>query len=181
MANNNPKNYLQPGSLIRREDVERALRAEVQKEPLVTSIMEVSRWLILGYLPRYARPEGLPSDPQAHLLQWDTLNNEDLARLKVFLDTRFRLLGKVLPDLKAVEVTDTTPQQTLTDLELAARVAALVSRNQSPMLRMGGNPLSARVGAVVDAVLVDPDTNEEPIPPPAPRPQRGAQEIPDWL
>jgi hypothetical protein len=178
MANNNPKSYLRAGSLIRKEDVERALRAEVQKEPLVTSILEISRWLILGYMPRYARPEGLPSDPRAHLLQWEAVNNEDLARLKVVLDTRFRLLGKVLPDLKAVEVTDTTPQQTLTDLELAARVAALVSRNQSPVMRMGGTFPSNRMSQVVDAVLVEPE--EAPIPPPDalsdPYP-----DIPDWL
>lgn len=51
-----------------------------------------------------------------------------LTRMRMQLDAQFRLLDKVLPQLKAVDYTDSTPTQQLDDRQLAERLRGMIGR-----------------------------------------------------
>jgi hypothetical protein len=121
-------------AFLTRLETDNRLRESVNGSGLIRDIRNVVEWLTLGYLPQYAKPVGLPSDPdkEVNLLGWVPIVPKDIPRLKVALDANLKLLNKVLPDLRSMDFMDNTPQaEVMSDLELAAKVAALVSMRPS--------------------------------------------------
>jgi hypothetical protein len=111
----------------------RALRGPV----LWFQVEEILVWLTIGYMPAFAQPhKGFSgskcvNDPTA-LPQpsgWVEIDKEGLALLKLKLDTLFRLMNKVLPDLKAMEFQDITASTSVTrdPVTLARQVRGMLA------------------------------------------------------
>jgi hypothetical protein len=91
---------------------QRALRAPI----LWFQVEEILVWLTLGYMPEFARPptgfsgSKCVSQPEAMPapIGWVEIDKERLSLLQTRLNTVFKLMNKVLPDLKAMEFTDVT-------------------------------------------------------------------------
>jgi hypothetical protein len=134
MASNVTKIYPSaPVSYQSRQEVENLLRGEIHGQRPLIAIQNTIQWLMLGHIPNWASPRGLPHDPEATLLGWQPLENKDIPRLKLALESNLKLLNKVLPDLRSLDFSDQTPTPQLSDLELAARVAAIVGhKNANP-------------------------------------------------
>ena len=117
-----------------RKNPEKLTRDHIDGVGLYSHIREILFWLLLGYCPEYPRPppnsfsKELSQQPLPQEVVWRELTREDFVRLKLVLDAEMKLLNKVLPELKAVEVHDLTDQKKPLDtLETARRVHAFVS------------------------------------------------------
>jgi hypothetical protein len=125
----------------------RALRGPV----LWFQVEEILVWLTIGYMPAFTQPhKGFSgskcvNDPTAfpEPSGWVEIDKEGLAILKLKLDTLFRLMNKVLPDLKAMEFTDITESTSATrdPVTLARQVRGMLALDEAS--RVG--PGSARV------------------------------------
>jgi hypothetical protein len=90
----------------------RALKAET----LWFQVQEILVWLTLGYMPTFARPtqgfsgSKIVKDPAAMPtpVGWVEIDDVGLKRLNLLLNSLFKQMAKVLPDLKAVELNDIT-------------------------------------------------------------------------
>ena len=121
---------------------------------IIQSIGEVLTQLALGYVPVYANP--MESDPRHDPTKdpekrvnpsaiangrqqmppptvYRPFEKDDLARLQLILNSQFRLLSKVLPDLKAMELNDITARTdaALTPVDLARQVRGLLAVEQA--------------------------------------------------
>ena len=112
----------------------RLTRAAIDGIGLYSTIREILFWLLIGYCPEYPKPppnsfsKPLSKGPLPQEVSWRELTREDYVRLKVVLDTQMRLLNKIMPELKAVEVRDVSDESKPFDtLETARRVNAFVT------------------------------------------------------
>lgn len=87
------------------------------KAPLLWfQVEEILVWLTLGHMPAFAQPSRnfsgskCVNDPSAmpQPTGWVPIEKEELALLQLRLNTIFKLMNKVLPDLKAMELTEAT-------------------------------------------------------------------------
>lgn len=125
----------------------RALRGPV----LWFQVEEILVWLTIGYMPAFTPPhKGFSgskcvNDPTALPAPsgWVEIDKEGLALLKLKLDTLFRLMNKVLPDLKAMEFTDITAGTSATrdPVTLARQVRGMLAIEDASKVQ----PPSARV------------------------------------
>ena len=121
---------------------------------IIQNIGEILTQLALGYVPVYANP--MESDPRHNSKAppekrvnplaiatgrqqmpsatiYRPIEKDDLARLQLILNSYFRLLSKVLPDLKAMELNDITARTdaALTPVDLARQVRGLLAVEQA--------------------------------------------------
>ena len=110
-----------------------ALRAQLDGSLLLAKILELAAFIEQGWMPEYSKPLGNPHDPgfqdQFKVVDWQILGPSGVARLKVTMDFYMRLLAKVMPDLKSVEVNDARSSQdaTLSPTERATKLFAALS------------------------------------------------------
>jgi hypothetical protein len=106
-------------------------RTRLNGERIFETVSEVLTWLLIGYRPRYDVPRGnltslqVLAQGRTDLISWDPITPDDVKSLTVVLNTHLKLLSKVLPDLKAVELNDVTEARRYTTQELAQRLASL--------------------------------------------------------
>ena len=98
--------------------VKKLLREAIQGEQVLLSIGDILDRLMQGQEPS---PDGGPPLP---------LDSERIAALKGAMDGHFKLLNKVLPDLRSVELTGADgealiPKAEVSNIELAARLLYL--------------------------------------------------------
>ena len=92
---------------------------------LIDGILDLLTQLALGYAPVYENPTdaqergkpkvntlaiGLGKQPMPPVILYRPIGKLDLDRISLQLNTQFRLLSKVLPDLKAIELNDALSQ-----------------------------------------------------------------------
>ena len=125
----------------------RALKAET----LWFQAQEILVWLSLGYMPEFARPtqgfsgSKIVKDPAAMPapVGWVEIDDVHLRRLQATLNTIFKLMAKVLPDLKAIELNDITEATSATrdPVALARQVRGMLALDQASRVA----PTSTRV------------------------------------
>ena len=108
-------------------------RSDLDGQRIHMQIQEILSILLLGYAPVYSPPSPGTMKHQVRdeilsrpVTEWLPLTRVDIARYNTALNTLMKLLTKVLPDLKAVELTDTTSQRLLEDMDLAQRITSVV-------------------------------------------------------
>jgi len=124
------------------------IRGQINALALLSNVSELMSWLVLGYRPVYRKPEtyqtpipyvhasgpGQPNTlmpqsavhPRAEIIEWIEMDSATLSCYRAVIDAHLKLLSKVLPDLKAVEVTEDREERKLSDLELANRLASIL-------------------------------------------------------
>ena len=114
-----------------------ATRSHLDGSQILQSVQEILQWLLLGYRPVYAQPAPTATAKEVtRLLQstpvhWVALEDADLKRFNAVLTTQLKLLAKVLPDLRSIELNDISERKHLTDIELAQRVHSVLSASSS--------------------------------------------------
>ena len=111
------------------------LRSMLDGSALIEKVLTLTAYLEQGWMPEYDYPRDIPvTEVRPHhfkIKDWIVLNNAQLQRLRNTLDVYLRLLSKVLPDLKALDLHDTTMRgqlaESLSSTEKANRVAAILS------------------------------------------------------
>ncbi len=115
-----------------------ATRVMIHGPHVVQMIEAITGWLMIGYQPVWMRPDpntyqhskALPTAHQMALnypvLSWEPITKDDIPRLTLLIKTNMALLDKVLPSLKAVEVTETAEREALPPEEMANRVRSIV-------------------------------------------------------
>lgn len=102
-------------------------RSLLDGDAIFRSIARVTEWLLFGWKPVYPPPSRSqsPDLSPGHLeapMHWEEVTSEDIKRLQLVLNTQLKLLSKVLPDLKAIEISDlTTNPDAPTDLAALER------------------------------------------------------------
>ena len=102
---------------------------------LIDSILDLLTQLAIGYAPVYENPTdvqerggdkvntlaiGLGKQPLPPVILYRPIGKHDLAVIQTRLNALFRLLAKSLPDLKAVELSDTLSEADPTRLPVDA-------------------------------------------------------------
>ena len=109
-------------------------RETLAQMDLVGHLQRTIAILTSGFKPIYLQPrknttaKQLSDDLSSTIpIEWEPLSREDISRFNLLLRTLTSALTKVLPDLKAVEINDTSEsKKTLSDLELAQRIAGVL-------------------------------------------------------
>lgn len=114
-----------------------ATRDRLDGASILDSVTEILQWLLLGYRPVYEQPQPTANAKAVTRLlsstpvHWVPLEDQDLKRYNTILNTQLKLLAKVLPDLRSIEVNDISERKTLSDLELAQRVHSVLSASSA--------------------------------------------------
>ena len=107
-------------------------------------IGELNNTLVIlksGFVPEYIRPSSrtrlkdLASGKETlHHNNWREITRMDLNRYALQVKSIVSILGKVLPDLKALELNDVSENAgpKLTDAELAQRLTSILASTQPP-------------------------------------------------
>lgn len=113
-------------------------------------VQEMLTWLMLGYMPAFAAPpphlssqgltKGHPDHPMPQQAGWQEIDKEKLQIIKVRLDACFKMMSKVLPDLKAMELTETleTARPEVDPALLASRLRGIMALEQASEAPHGG-------------------------------------------
>ena len=115
-------------------------RASLDGAGIFRNIQEVLFWLCIGYRPRYPVPSPDTPSNKAYkeapgpIRRWEALTAEDTKQITVILNTQLKLLSKVLPDLKAVELSDSSDVSRFSDMELAQRLESFKKINRAVSL-----------------------------------------------
>ena len=121
---------------MKKTPAKRLTRNHVDGLEILQNIRELLLHLQTGYKPVYKEPT--PGTPSKVLLQqgpsqapvWDPVDDNDVKRYTLLINTQLKLLNKVLPELKAVDFVDQTPTHNLSDVELAQKLAALLNQEE---------------------------------------------------
>lgn len=113
-------------------------RSKIDGDALLEEIYRLTSYLVRGWAPEYPQPNipelrAANAPPEAYRpINYVPIDKELLARLKGAIDCQLKLLNKVLPDLKAVDLTAVVGSQDLTldDRELAQRAGFLLELNK---------------------------------------------------
>lgn len=113
------------------------LRNQIDGTYLIRQVFDLLAQIEQGWAAVYERPAQLtpeaPPNPQAprRIVDWVLLTPQRLNQLSRALDVRLKLLNKMVPDLRSMDLTTTTSDApTLTTTDRANRVAAIL--RQSP-------------------------------------------------
>jgi hypothetical protein len=133
----------------------RKTKATLDPNEVLSSVRELIHWLTLGATPVYPAPsagttsrralqQGLPPP-----VQWEPLTPDRTKELQALIQIQMKLLNKVLPDLKAIDFTDSTDYESiLSQEELAQRVRSLmVGGSFGDALGGGDSSSSSPLGA----------------------------------
>jgi len=110
------------------------LRDRIDGEALLAEVLKLVSQIVTGWVPTYpqpdinairANPDALPEDYRP--VQYVPINKEHLARLQSALAVQMKILNKVLPDLKALDLTAVVSDQhrVLDERDLAQRLSFL--------------------------------------------------------
>jgi hypothetical protein len=128
----------------------RKTKATLDPNEVLSSVRELIHWLTLGATPVYPAPsagttsrralqQGLPPP-----VQWEPLTPDRTKELQALIQIQMKLLNKVLPDLKAIDFTDSTDYESiLSQEELAQRVRSLMVGGSFGGDPLGGGDLSS--------------------------------------
>lgn len=102
----------QPTTMARRntrKNDPNILREHLDGGQILEKVFEIVGWLHSGWIPEYSKPLGpvtslKPEDFQ--VVDWILLRPADVSRLRSALDFYLKLLAKIMPDLKSIEVND---------------------------------------------------------------------------
>ena len=117
---------------------------------LIDGILDLLTQLAIGYAPVYENPTdvqerggqkvntlaiGLGKQPMPPVILYRPIGKLDLERISLQLNTQFRLLSKVLPDMKAIELSDITERTDAmtSPIDLARQVRGLLAVEQARM------------------------------------------------
>ncbi len=116
---------------VRKKDRAAQIRELIQGEYLVSMINHIMLCLMVGLRPNYARRpmqgESLQDYTQGTSYDWTEMTKDDVERYHKLLTNQFKLLAKVLPDLKAMEINDVTERRQLSDIELGTRILGVLN------------------------------------------------------
>ena len=107
-------------------------KALVDGNAILENIQDLLHCLQLGYVPEYAvPPDGVgmrmsSRGPRPVAVSWRPMNEFDVKRYQTILSTQLRLLGKAVPDLKAIEVTSKSDGRLLDFDVLAQRISGVL-------------------------------------------------------
>lgn len=107
-------------------------REQLANLPLVDELAKLLTCLTTGFVPVYSQPardtsvSDLLANPPA-TIEWRPMEQADVSRLSLLLKTNESMLRKLLPDLKAIEVTDASDRQPLSDTDLAQRINGILA------------------------------------------------------
>jgi len=85
------------------------LRDMLDGSEIIRQWSNANQWLIFGHMPVFQHPVGPISEATKAdypIREWRPINREDIQRLRAIIDSCNRLLNKLLPELKAVDLTD---------------------------------------------------------------------------
>ena len=141
-------------------------RKLINPELLIGELHNTLAILKSGFVPEYIRPSSrtrlkdLASGKETlHHTNWREISRMDLNRYSLQIKSIVSILGKVLPDLKALELNDVSENAgpKLTDAELAQRLTSILASTKAP---------------------TNQSPNQQPNQPPPPTPE---EEPPVWL
>ena len=110
------------------------LRTHLDGQALLEEIQSLVRQLLIGWAPVYPQPdiEAIRANPNAkpedyRPVEYVPIDKEHLTRIQSALAIQLKLLNKVLPDLKALDLTAVVSEQshTLDERDLAQRLSFL--------------------------------------------------------
>ena len=109
------------------------LRERINGPHLLSKILSLAETLERGWVPEYDFPRNRPvaelTPEDFHVVDWVELRPPQLQRLKASLDVYMRLLNKVLPDLKSIDMVDSSQTgRTLSQVEMANRLYAAIRK-----------------------------------------------------
>jgi hypothetical protein len=110
------------------------LRDRIDGEALLAEITKLVGQIVSGWVPVYPQPDidAIRANPNAtpadyRPVEYAPVDKEQLARLQSALAVHMKLLNKVLPDLKALDLTAVVSEQhqALDERDLAQRLSFL--------------------------------------------------------
>lgn len=116
-------------------------RKLINPELLIGELHNTLAILKSGFVPEYLRPSSrtrlkdLASGKETlHHTNWREITRMDLNRYSLQIKSIVSILGKVLPDLKALELNDVSENAgpKLTDVELAQRLTSILASTPVP-------------------------------------------------
>lgn len=116
--------------------LQRKYREDIGRMSLVHHVHRLLWYLTIGFKPVYEVPEAHmaaympdPEEDMRHrtVVRWEPLTRDDISRMTLQLKVCQTMLGKVLPDLKSVEIVDESEERkVLDDKELSRRIAGVL-------------------------------------------------------
>ena len=109
-----------------------ARQISVDGQAILERISEIMHCIQIGHVPVYDVPApgvGLrkaATGPRPVVVSWKPMEPGDLARYQALLNQLSKQLNKAIPDLKAIEVTNTGPKQVIDHEKLAQRIAGVL-------------------------------------------------------
>lgn len=113
-------------------------RQNLDGEQIFGNIQELLYCFLTGNVPEYPEPAmdtpllEAAKAPFQQPIGWVKMSKDDQTRLKTVLDVQLKLLGKVLPDLKAIDFADVTDKERLSVSEMAQRLAGMNAVMNTP-------------------------------------------------
>jgi hypothetical protein len=113
-------------------DIIPSQKALVDGNAILENIQDLLHCLQLGYVPEYdVPPQGVgvraaSKGPRPVAVSWRPMNEFDIKRYQTILSTQLKLLGKAVPDLKAIEVTSKSDGRLLDFDVLSQRIAGVL-------------------------------------------------------
>lgn len=158
---------------IKQYNTPAALRQYLDGPALLRMYMQVTTHLLIGFKPVYDQPTGKASSLRDHdyfVVGWEPLTQVDIKRFEKVLSAIHRMINKLLPELKAVDVVDSRREDSMTATEKANRMVAALRQTEN------GDRILAALQPADDLLLppMVPGLPASLVPasprPPAPRP-----------
>lgn len=126
-----------------------SLREHINGEALLAEITKLVGQIVAGWVPVYPQPdiEAIRANPNAtpedyRPVEYVPIDKEHLARIQSALAVHMKLLNKVLPDLKALDLTAVVSEQhqVLDERDLAQRLSFLRALSDLPDINTKTTP-----------------------------------------
>ena len=144
------------------------LRSMLDGPGILEAWSRVNMQLETEHKPVYDYPTNIPvadlKDADFRIVGWEPLSRQDIARLSKQVDSYNRLLNKLLPELKSMDVQDSRydPREATSNTSRATRLYRLLQSSEQ-----GRSLLQALQGQTANTTPPDPS-----LPDPAPRTHR---------
>lgn len=133
-----------------------AARRLINADALVQSIQENILCLTMNSKPVYTLPSAVVAPGQVTEFAntvpgvvWQEMTEEDVRRYNIILSQQFKLLSKVLPDLKAIEVDDQRDVERLDVATLAQRLKGLEAMREQAQKDIAPKTLKPVTGEII--------------------------------
>ena len=102
------------------------LRSQLDGSAILKRWMQITYWLYIGHKPVFECPVGAMENIRTEdfkVTHWEPLTSADIVRLEKVLSSLQRLVNKLLPELKSVDIADAREQRVpMTSAEKAIRL-----------------------------------------------------------